>query len=534
VFWLLRTIRHKDQERMAFHNLQKIKSIKVLAGLLLFFTVLEIAFYGLLYFCPQVHKTESVVRLNAWMCLFLLSLCVVQFLINDSLFHLLTLYFQWFRKSSRLFKIHFLAAGAVLCIVMYLSTGTLSPYANTVDFPPDYPMVKPPCHYLFNGDYYEFSALFCLLDGKHRSTWKYSIFLRRILYNALAYPFMKIFEHDLGGLVFNFILTALAFLSLALFSLRTSGEYAAIAGMWLLALYPGVAYYGGQPFLYAFIVPGCLWLYMLLWKLNKYTSISNVWIASLGMSVLFLGYDLIVYFGPAALMLLVFRKKYVQVPVLVSGMLLLTTLWWCMVHFGLNVSSSNENSSLYSIILKSYFQPIDCSRWLELLKNLPENLFYNYFFSSFFFLPILFVTGCIITVCTRRKLLTLPETCLLAAVAIVFLFNNCAPPYDYKWQMRGTWIARLYQPMFVALLFSCARLFQAIAIEKRTRGLKIVMIVLLFVTVSGNGLVALGPALNDPAGISSWVYWNFYKHSPRQTMNINLAKYGRRPWGFCR
>jgi hypothetical protein len=233
-------------------------------------------------------------------------------------------------------------------------------------------------------------------------------------------------------------------------------------------------------------------------------------------------------------MLLVFRKKYVQVPVLVSGMLLLTTLWWCMVHFGLNVSSSNENSSLYSIILKSYFQPIDCSRWLELLKNLPENLFYNYFFSSFFFLPILFIAGCIITACTRRKLLTLPETCLLAAVAIVFLFNNCAPPYDYKWQMRGTWIARLYQPMFVALLFSCARLFQAIAIEKRTRGLKIVMIVLLFVTVSGNGLVALGPALNDPAGISSWVYWNFYKHSPRQTMNINLAKYGRRPWGFCR
>jgi hypothetical protein len=527
-------IRQKDLKRMAFHNPQKIKSIKTLAGLFMFFIILEIGLCGLFHFYPSLHKIESTIRLNAWMCLFLLSLCVIQFFLNDSLPHIMTLYFQWFKKSSRLFKIHFLAAGMVLCIVMYLSTGTLSPYANTVDFPPDYPLVKPPCQYLFNGDYYEFSALYSLLDGKHRSAWTYSMFLRRILYNALAYPFMKIFEHDLGGLIFNFLLTSLAFLSLALFSLRTNGEYGAIAGMWLLALYPGVTYYSGQPFLYAFIVPGCLWLYMLLWKLDRYSSIGSVWIASLGMGILFLGYDFLSFFGPAALLVLLLKKKYVQVPVLVSGMLVCTVLWWCAVHFGLKVSSSNENSSIYSIILKSYFPPVDYSRWLELLKKLPENLLYNFFFSSFFFLPVLFIAGCIICLCTRRKLLTFPETCLLACIALVFFFNNCAPPYDYKWQMRGTWIARLYQPMFVALLFCCMRFFQAIAVQKRSRSLTVVTIALLTASVLGNGLVVLGPALDDPVGVSSWVYWNFYKHSPRQTMRMNLAKYGRRPWGVCR
>ena len=519
---------------MAFHNFQKIKALKVLTGSLLFFALLEIGLRGLFYFYPSVHKTESLVRLNTWMCLFLLFLCVFQFLINDSLFHLAARFIQWFKKSSRAFKVHFLASVSALIIAMYLSTGTLSPYANTVDFPPDYPMVGPRCHYLFNGDYYEFSALFSLLDGKHRSAWEYSLFLRRILYNAMAYPFMKIFEHDLGGLVFNFLLTILAFISFALFVLRTTGEKGAIAGMWLLALYPGITYYSGQPFLYACIVPFCLWLYMLLWKLNKYTSIGNVWITALGMGVLFLGYDLLVFFGPAALVLLVLRKKYVQAPVLVSGMLLCIAVWWCVVRYGLKVPSSNENSSIYTIILKSYFHPVDYSGWLELLKNMPENLLYNFLFSSFLLLPLLFIAALIIGVRGRQRLLTFPEACLLGSIALVFLFNNCAPPYEYKWQMRGAWIARLYQPLFVVLLFSCARLFQALSIQKHGRPLKAAMVVLLTATVFGNGLVVLGPALDDPAGISSWVYWNFYKHSPPQTMKMNLDKYGRRPWGFCR
>jgi hypothetical protein len=148
-------------------------------------------------------------------------------------------------------------------------------------------------------------------------------------------------------------------------------------------------------------------------------------------------------------------------------------------------------------------------------------------------LPALFTVLSIIGACTRQKLLAIQEICLLISVALVFLFNNCAPPYDFRWQMRGTWIARLYQPMFVVLLFYCMRFYQAISIRKHSRPLQTIMIVLFAATVFGNGLVALGPALNDPGRVSSWVYWNFYKHSPPGTMKMNLAKYGRRPWGFC-
>ena len=41
-----------------------------------------------------------------------------------------------------------------------------------------------------------FIALFFLLDGKPKQTGESDIVLRRILYNIIAYPFMKLFEHD--------------------------------------------------------------------------------------------------------------------------------------------------------------------------------------------------------------------------------------------------------------------------------------------------------------------------------------------------
>jgi hypothetical protein len=82
----------------------------------------------------------------------------------------------------------------------------------------------------------------------------------------LLIPLMKIFGHDPGGIITNSLLTVLTFLSFALCALRTSGEAGAMAGLWLLAAYPGITYYAGQPFLYALIVPGCLWLSLLLWQ----------------------------------------------------------------------------------------------------------------------------------------------------------------------------------------------------------------------------------------------------------------------------
>ncbi len=365
--------------------------------------------------------------------------------------------FFYFQKTSLRFKVHFFCSLTVLSAAIYLSTGTLSPYANTFILPPEYhfPFVEPECHYLYNGDYKYFVPLFFLLDGKPKQTWESSVVLRRILYNIIAYPFMKIFEHDLGGIITNFLLTVLAFSSFALFSLRTSGEAGAIAGLWLLAVYPGIAYYAGQPFVYSLIVPGCLWLYMLLWKLDKDMCARSVWIVSIGMGLLFAGYDFMTYFGPAAVMMLLVRKQYRRIPAALCGMLLFVGLWWVVLHYCLGSSFSSINTDMYGNVPDSYFNPAPFEQWVETIKKLPENLIANFFFSCFLFLPILFI----IAACIAQVRLTLPEICVLVSIGLVFLLINCPPPRGVWW-MGGNWIARIYQPIFVVLLFYLTRVFQ--------------------------------------------------------------------------
>ncbi len=461
------------------------------------------------------------------------------------------------QPPSLSFKIHFFVSLFVLIIVMYCSTGTLSPYANTVDFPPDYPLVEPKCHYLFNGDYYQLAALYYLLKGKPKQSWEYTMHLRRILYNFIAYPFMRLFQHDLGGLIANFILTILAFISFAQFTLKTTGESGSIAGMWLLALFPGISYYVGQPFLYSLIVPSCLWMYMLLWKLDHctamppgrystppiplqikkapdYASARFVFIICLCIGLFFLAYDFIVFILPATVFVLAARRRYAVIPLAIAAMLLFTALWWCIVHFNLGTSFSSQNTVFYTNVVQSYFAPLDLARWFDLLDKVPEILVSNFLFSCFFFLPMLFLFSLLLGYYKRRVRLKVFETCLLISIALVFLFNNCAPPYDKPWQMRGDWIARLYEPMFVVMLFYCVRVFQDRFSAKKGLIGKLLMTIALFIAIAGNGTVAFGPILNDPTGISSTIYWRFYKHAPKETMEKNLAIYGRRPWGFCR
>ncbi len=458
-----------------------------------------------------------------------------------------------FLRSPARFKAHFFVSLAMLIIAMYLSTGTLSPYANTVDFPPDYPLVEPKCHYLFNGDYYQLAALYYLLKGKPRESWEYTMHLRRILYNVLAYPFMRLFDHDRGGLIANFLLTICAFVSFALFSRKTIGEAGTIAGMWLLALFPGIFYYSGQPFLYSLIVPGCLWTYMLFWKLDQYASPApaaagvraqpfsgprtpwfSVFLVCLGIGLFFIAYDFIVYFLPATLFLLVYRKRYAALPAALLGLLLFSGIWWCIVRFGLHASFASQNTVFYANVVQSYCSPIDFTRWLGLLARVPEFSLVNFLFSCFLFLPVFFISAMVLGYLKKRVRLQAFEVCLLMSFALVFLFNNCAPPYDKPWKMRGDWIARLYEPMFAVMLFYCMRVVQDLANSKNVKlGKWILQFALIFV-IFGNGVVSFGPVLNDPAGISSWVYWKFYKHAPKETMKKNLALYGRRPWGFCR
>lgn len=435
-------------------------------------------------------------------------------------------------RVPRRVKLHVLIAFLALTASMYASTGTLSPYANTTRGGKA-PLVEPECQYLYNADYSYFKALFLMLDGAHEHEWSFSIVLRRILYNLFAYPFMRLIGHDAGGIVVNFLLTWMAYITFLVFIFHAIGERGTLVSAWLLALYPGIFYYVGQPFLYACIVPGCLWLYILLWKLERRTTTRDVVILSSLMGILFLGYDFIVFFGPAAAGILLLRKRYLHLPIAVGCMLVPSVLWGLCLAFYYGGLIQGDNANVYGTILKSYLFPKDFQQWLALLQDVPRLAVINFFFSTFFFLPLLFVCVLLISVLFRQTRFHLVDMALLSSIALLFFLNHAAPPYE-GWQMRGAWIARIYQPIFVAFLVFIARMYQSLLNARQCGRTRLVLHALLMLTLLGNGLVVWGPILNDPLQLSSQVYWRFYRHDPVESMSMNLAQYGRRPLGFCR
>ena len=89
----------------------------------------------------------------------------------------------------------------------------------------------------------------------------------------------------------------------------------------------------------------------------------------------------------------------------------------------------------------------------------------NYLFSNMLFLPALFLIHLAIT----RLRLTLVEGAVAIAVALVFLFNNLAPPYSDPYQMRGDYVPRLYQPVFIVFIIYVARVMGGLATFERAK-----------------------------------------------------------------
>jgi hypothetical protein len=131
------------------------------------------------------------------------------------------------------------------------------------------------------------------------------------------------------------------------------------------------------------------------------------------------------------------------------------------------------------------------------------------------------------------------EVAILLTALAVWAFNNLAPPYAGKWQMRGEWIARLYQPLFPVLLTYLARLVEPSG-SAPTRARR-----WLTAGVAGtvvlNALVMTGPFLGA-TGYTGTVYAAFYAHAPPGsdygrdpvgTMEKHLELLGRRPLGVC-
>ena len=419
-----------------------------------------------------------------------------------------------------------LAGGALLLALFgWLATGTLAMYAVVSSIA----VFWPPCGYLVNTDHGHFVATFLMLEGAPRASWEWSVVLRRTLYPLLAWPWMRALGFELGGILFNFVLTAAAAAGFAVFLRRRVGEGGALAALLLLAVHPGLHYWIGLPYSYAAIVPACLAAGAILWRLEETARAGEALLLSLALGVTFLAYDLWPFFLPAAAALLWLRFR--RVPVLLAGLALaaaptVINLWVLARAFDLPLS--NPNTDVYATVVRAWLAPRDLAAWGGLLARAPLVLVQNLFASTFFFLPALFLATWLGWAWRRgHRLLTWERAVLLAALA-VWLFNNLAPPYPGKWQMRGTWIARLYQPVLVVYLSALARWLPALweaPARRRWAGSA------LGLTLAASAAVMIGP-FTWPI-VTSRLSGAFYWHDPPEVMVENLRALGTRPLGFC-
>jgi hypothetical protein len=422
---------------------------------------------------------------------------------------------------KRGFRLHVGASAVVLVVAVWLSSGTMAPYASTFFRP----IVSSPCGYLYNVDHPQHEAAFLMLDGAPRARWDKSMVLRRILFPLVAYPFMKVGGFEAGGFVASVLVQLAGLFALALHLRRRHGDGAALAGAWLYALSPGITYWAALPYAYVTIIPGSIALFILLTRLDERAGIRPTAAVTAAMGLLFTAYDFLPFFGLAAVLVLVRRRRFLELPIALVAMAAPSLLVGALLSAVFHVSWSNTNTSLYGVVVHAYLHPPGIGPWLRVLADLPVTLVENFFFGNMVFLPAL----ALVVVAVARQRLSPAEAALAVAVAAVFLFNNLAPPYPGRWQMRGPFLARLYQPLSAALLVYAARELGAWRALPRAKGAIVLAAGVL--TLAANASVAFGPIARVPW--ADVVYLRFYLHSAPGTMNDNLAVYGRRPLGVC-
>ena len=429
------------------------------------------------------------------------------------------------RGRSGRWRWHFWGATLLFLGGLYFSTGTLTPYANTA-----IPHVARGSGYLYNPDHVHFRALFNFVDGQDRSTWDNGLLLRRILYNVMAYPFMKAAGWEVGGTLASLVFNVAAFILFVRSLRRRVGERGAVFGAWLLALYPGAGYWAGLPYFYALIVPGSLLLMLALVAIAEDPGWRPVIAGSLLMGIANLGYEFFVFFMPATVLLLLWRKRWVAAMVSVLLQAIPVIVWTLILKYHFGLSLLNSNSSAFGAIFWSYANISDFDRWRMVLRPVPDVALDVLFGANFLFLPLISITVVALNSVTSRIRPHRAEVALLLAGLALFLFNNLAPDYVNPWQMRGTWIARLYQPVFPALLWFCARWYQHLPSLRLPA--KCGILTLIGLLLAGNACILFGPVLNDPLGISENAFYRFYDHANHANYEINLKRYGRRPLGF--
>lgn len=428
--------------------------------------------------------------------------------------------------------LHFAEASLVLILGIWVSSGTLAPYAATLASP----YVWGPCDYLLNIDHNHFKAVFWMLDGAPRDQWEYSVVLRRVLHPLLAYPFMKVLGFGAGGIVANALL---ALGSLAVFwrSLQTRyGGKVPVAILWLLATYPGIFYWAGLPYSYAVIVPASLLSMVLLWKLETAAGWRTALLCGLALGVLSTGYDLLPFFGAAGVLLLVSRRLWGPAAAFAGAAVVPTVAVAVILRAVFAVPFQSSNTHAYGNILGSYLSLGSLTdegfrTWGRLLAKLPGIVLDVFLYSNFLFLPLLFLL-CLLAarwLPEGARVVPRAEACVLAAAVLLFFFNNLAPPYT-GWQLRGSWLPRIYQPVFPVMISTLASLFARA--DLLPRHLRTALGGALALTLAANLWIVFGPVLGATR-LSQTVYHRFYRHDKATAYEATLGKFGRRPLGFC-
>jgi hypothetical protein len=428
-------------------------------------------------------------------------------------------------ERSRRLQLAF--ACLLLTLGIWCNTGTLAPLGATLE----HPFVWEPCGYLLNIDHFHYKASFLMLDGAPREQWEFSVALRRILYFLVAYPFMKIAGFGGGGLVTNVLISCAALVVFWRELQRRVGAPLPSAVLWLLSTYPGWVYWTGTPYSYAVIVPASLLCMTLLWRLEDSSTRREVVGAGLGLGVLFTGYDLLPLYGGAALVLLAWRRRWADALVVGVVQLLPTLVVNGVLALAFQVPFRNANTEAYWRIVGSYLPPYDGTGWLRLLAQLPRVGFDAFVYGNFAFVPLLAVATAIAWRWRREPvpLLGRAELSLLALAVSLFLFNNAAPPYP-GWQLRGSWITRLYQPILPVLLAAAAA-----ALARRDvlpTWPRRALVASWSVALALDAWVVFGPVLGA-ASLSGALDYRFYGHAPRPMLVENVRRYGARPIGFC-
>lgn len=432
----------------------------------------------------------------------------------------------------------------VLCslfaLQMWLCSGTLAPYAATLHNPHlvndqgDYISIDGDtnyaelgCYYIANYDHKHYIANYRLIDGKPKEQWNWAFLLRRPLLYMVSYPFMKMFGFLGGGFVMSILLNIAVLVWFTRWVKKRWGATAAIIGLSLLSAYPATMYWSGMPYPHILITACTLVLTMLLYKVYETDNLKTIALCSLGAGVSFLAYDTYIFFLPAFGLLLLLQKKWKAIPVAIVGLVVPLGLWLWFLS-GKTLPNASGNTDIYSNIINAYLNASPEVLW-DNFTQLPYILYRNFFDAMYFYIALLFAIVVIAGLVSKSIKVELPFWVLALAMFAVLAFNNMAPPYD-GWQMRGTWIARIYQPAIVLCLlpiFSVAKNWNA-------EGKKLyvqLLVVATIVVFAFNTRINISPALGDYSQTS--YHYNFYFHSMPGTMEENLEKHGRRPLWVC-